>query len=52
MRCRRWIRIELRFIDDHAVAQRAYEKDELDFALVDLTQLDATVDQFDPTGEY
>jgi len=44
--------IQLRFIDDHAVAQRAYETDELQFALADLTQLDPTVSQYEPTGEY
>lgn len=44
--------LELRFIDDHAVAQRAYENDELDFSLVDLSQLEATVAQYDLTGEY
>ena len=44
--------IQLRFIDDHAVAQRAYETDELQFALADLTQLESTVNQFEPTGEY
>jgi oligopeptide transport system substrate-binding protein len=44
--------IELRFIDDHAVSQRAYGEDELQFSLVDLTQLADTVAQYEPTGEY
>ena len=44
--------ITLRFIDDHAVAQRAYEAGELDFSLVNLPELEATVAQYDLTGEY
>jgi oligopeptide transport system substrate-binding protein len=43
---------ELRWIDDFAVSQRAYENDELEMSTVDLTQLEATVQQFEPTGEY
>jgi oligopeptide transport system substrate-binding protein len=42
----------IRWIDDFAVAQRAYENDELDQTTVDLTQLAATVAEFEPTGEY
>ena len=43
---------ELRWLDDFAVSQRAYENDELDFSTVDLTQLAATEEQYVPTGEY
>src|SRR3972149_6217510 len=42
----------LRFIDDFAVADRAYEAGEVDFANVNLTELSALRDQFEPTGEY
>jgi len=42
----------LRFIDDFAVADRAYEADELDFANVNLPELSALRDKFEPTGEY
>ena len=44
--------LTLRFIDDHAVAVRALENDELDFALADLTQLEAQVTKYEPTGQY
>ena len=44
--------VELRWLDDFAVSQRAYENDELDFSTVDLTQLAATEEQYEPTGEY
>ena len=44
--------VELTWLDDFAVAQRAYESDELDFSTVDLTQLESTVERFEPTGEY
>jgi oligopeptide transport system substrate-binding protein len=44
--------LELRFIDDHAVAVRAFESGELDFALADLTQLESAVSQYEPTGQY
>ncbi len=44
--------LTLRFIDDYAVADRAYEAGELDFALVNLTELTALRSQFEPTGEY
>ncbi|MDO8613971.1 MAG: peptide ABC transporter substrate-binding protein [Dehalococcoidia bacterium] len=42
----------LRFIDDFAVADRAYEAGEVDFAYVNLTELKALRDKFEPTGEY
>lgn len=45
-------KLTLRFIDDFAVADRAYEADELDFANVNLTELKALRDKFEPTGEY
>jgi oligopeptide transport system substrate-binding protein len=43
---------ELRWIDDFAVSQRAYENDELEMSTVDLTQLAAVESQYGPTGEY
>ena len=44
--------LTLRFIDDFAVSQRAFENGELDYTTVDLTQLDATVAKYEPTGQY
>ncbi len=44
--------LTLRFIDDFAVADRAYEADELDFANVNLAELTALRAKFQPTGEY
>ncbi len=44
--------LTLRFLDDFAVAQRAFENDELDYTQVDLTQLESVVTQYDPTGQY
>lgn len=44
--------LTLRFLDDFAVAQRAFENDELDYTQVDLTQLESVVAQYDPTGQY
>jgi oligopeptide transport system substrate-binding protein len=43
---------ELRWIDDFAISQRAYENNELDMSSADLTQLESTVERFEPTGEY
>ncbi len=45
-------KLTLRFIEDFAVADRAYEADELDFANVNLTELAALRDKYEPTGEY
>jgi oligopeptide transport system substrate-binding protein len=44
--------ITLRFIDDFAVADNAYRTGEVDFANVDEAQLQALMDEFEPTGEY
>lgn len=43
---------ELRWIDDFAISQRAYENDELEMSTVDLTQLAAAEAKYEPTGEY
>jgi oligopeptide transport system substrate-binding protein len=45
-------KITLRFIDDFAVADNAYRAGEVDFANADEAQLEALIDEFDPTGEY
>ncbi len=42
----------LRYIDDFAVADRAYEAGELDFANVNLVEVKAIQAQFEPTGEF
>jgi oligopeptide transport system substrate-binding protein len=44
--------LELRFIDDFAVATRAYEAGEIDVTNVDLTQLQSLVDTYEPDGLY
>jgi oligopeptide transport system substrate-binding protein len=44
--------LELRFIDDFAVSQRAFENGELDYTQVDLTQLESTVSTYEPSGQY
>ncbi len=45
-------KITLRYIDDLAVADNAYRTGEVDFANVDLAQLSAVRDEFEPSGEY
>ncbi len=45
-------KLTLRFIDDFAVSQRAFENNELDYTQIDLTQLDAVKAQYEPTGQY
>jgi oligopeptide transport system substrate-binding protein len=44
--------LTLRFIDDFAVSNRAYEADELDFTNVNLPELTSLREKFEPTGEY
>ena len=45
-------KVVLRFIDDFAVADRAYEAGELDFANVNLVEVKALQAKFAPTGEF
>jgi oligopeptide transport system substrate-binding protein len=44
--------LTLRFIDDFATSQRAFENNELDYTQVDLTQLESVVATYEPTGQY